>query len=80
MRSEELLFVAMALPNGFQIRAEILQHVGVRARSPAVDRGVASDIALLPVADDQELSRLLEEGIHVADDDDVDIEEEDFTL
>ena len=70
----------MALPNGFQIRAEILQHLGVRACGPAVDRGVTGDIALLPVADNQELSRLLEEGIHVADDNDVDIEEEDFTL
>ena len=80
VRGQEFLLVAVALAHGVEVGAEILEHVWVRARGPAVHRGVTGVVALLPIADDQELAGVLEEPVHVADDDDVDVEEEHLAL
>ena len=80
MSGQIFLLVAMTLPDGVEVRAEIFQDVGIRPGAPAVDGRVPGVVALLPVADDQEVSGMIEEAVHVADDDDVDVEEEDVTL
>ena len=80
VRGQELLLVAVTLAHGVEVRAEIFEDVRIGAGAPAVDRRVAGVVALLPVADDQEVARMVEEAVHVADDDDVDVEEEDVTL
>jgi hypothetical protein len=55
--------------------AKVGQHVGVLAQLEAIDGGIAGDApGPLPIVNDLELARLLEEGRDVVDDDDVDVE------
>jgi hypothetical protein len=67
----------MHLPDLLEVAAEPLQQVGVGAQLKAVDGGVAGyPPGPLPVVDDQELTRLLEEGGDVIDDHHIQVEEQ----
>ena len=69
------LLVAKLPANGFKVRAEMLQHVGVRAQLEAVDGGVARDApGALVVVDDEKFARLGKKLVQAADDDDVNIQ------